>query len=77
MEAEELLQHEGVLVGRALHVGGDSPVVDQAGVGRPTTLVGIGRLQVVEADRRLGVADVEGEEHGARRYGAGHEGSNQ
>ena len=64
MEAEELLEHEGVLVGGALHVGGDAPVVDQRGVGEPPVDVGVDRLEVVEADDGLGVADVEGEEHG-------------
>ena len=65
MEAEELLEHEGVLVGGALDVGGDAPVVDQGGVGEPALDVGVVGIEVVEADHGLGVADVEGEEHGA------------
>ena len=57
-----------MLVGRALDVGGDAPVVDQARVGEAPVDVGVDRLEVVEADHGLGVADVEGEEHGVRRY---------
>ena len=65
VEAEELLEHEGVLVGGALDVGGDAPVVDEDGVGEAPVDVGVVGLEVVEADHGLGVADVEGEEHGA------------
>ena len=69
VEAEELLQHEGVLVGGALDVGGDAPVVDQARVGQAPVDVGVVvGLEVVEPDHGLGVADVDGEEHGGRRY---------
>ena len=68
VEAEELLEHEGVLVGGALDVGGDAPVVDQARVGQAPLDVGVDRLELVEPDHGLGVADVEGEEHGVRRY---------
>jgi hypothetical protein len=35
------------------------------------------RIEVVEADHGLGVADVEGEEHGVRRYEVAVEGSNR
>ena len=72
VEAKELLQHEGVLVGRALHVGGDPPVVDQGRVGQAALQVGVVLgIEVVETDHGLGVADVEGEqEHEGRRYAA-------
>ena len=65
VEAEELLEHQGVLVGGALDVGGDAPVVDQRRVGQTPLEVGVDGFEVVEADDGLGVADVEGEEHGA------------
>ena len=64
MEAEELLDDEGVLVGRALGVGGDPPVVEQVRVGQaaPHVVLVVG-LEVVEPDDGLGVADVDGQEH--------------
>ena len=40
VEAEELLDHERVLVGGALGVGGDPPVVEQVRVGQPAPDVG-------------------------------------
>jgi hypothetical protein len=43
-------------------------VVDERGVGETAIDVGVVGIEVVEAHHRLGVADVEGEEHGARRY---------
>ena len=57
--------YEGVLIGRALDVRGDAPVVHERGVGQTTVEVGMVRIEVVETDHGLGVADVEGEEHGA------------
>ena len=57
VEAEELLEHERELVGRALGDGGDAPVVDQLAV-------------VEEADDGLGVAAVDGEQHGSASFGA-------
>ena len=49
--AEELLEHQRELVGRAFRDGGDAPVVDDLAVGE-------------EADDGLGVAAVDGDEHG-------------
>ena len=51
VEAEELLEHQRELVGRALGDGGDAPVVDELAV-------------VEETDDGLGVAAVDGEQHG-------------
>src|SRR5829696_689623 len=50
MEAEQLLEHERELVGRAIGGGGDPPVVDELVVGE-------------EPDHGLGVATVDGEQH--------------
>ena len=50
MEPEELLEHERELVGRAFGDGRDAPVVDQLVTGE-------------QADHRLGVAAVDGQEH--------------
>ena len=51
VERQELLEHQRELVGRAFGDGGDAPVVDELAV-------------VEEADDGLGVAAVDGEEHG-------------
>ncbi len=61
VEPEELLDDEGVLVGRPLGVGGDPPVVEEAGVGR-CDRSSVSSLERVEADHGLGVADVDGEQ---------------
>ena len=63
VEAEELLHDQGVLVGGALGVGGDPPVVEQVRVGQaaPDVVLVVG--EVVEPDHGLGVADVDGQEH--------------
>ena len=50
--AEELLEHQRELVGRALGDGRDAPVVDELAV-------------VEEPDDGLGVAAVDGEQHGS------------
>ena len=50
VEAEELLEHQRELVGRAVGDGGDAPVVDELVV-------------VEEPDDGLGVAAVDGEQH--------------
>ena len=64
VEAQELLDDQRVLVGRALGVGGDPPVVEQVGVGQaPADVVLVVGLEVVEPDDGLGVADVDGQEH--------------
>ena len=68
-KAEELLEQQGVLVGGALDVGGDAPVVEQVGVGehgwpgRPSVVEG------VETDDGLGVADVDGQQMHADTLG--------
>ncbi len=60
MEREELLDDERVLVGGALGVRRDPPVVEQLGAGGAVLARG------VETDHGLGVADVDGEEHAAQ-----------
>ncbi len=60
MEPEELLDDQGVLVGRAFGVGGDPPVVEQTRVG--CAVVALVLTERVEADHGLGVADVDGEQ---------------
>ena len=61
-----------MLVGGALDVGGDAPVVDEVacrpGAGRRWRRP---RIEVVEADHGLGVADVDGERARRRRYESG------
>ena len=69
VEAQELLHHQRVLVRRPLRVGGDPPVVEQAllaaaGPGRDAVPVG---LLAEEPDDGLGVADVDGQQHGETR----------
>ena len=58
VEAEELLEHQRQLVGRPLGHGGDAPVVDELAVGE-------------QADDGLGVAAVDGEQHGYASSSAG------
>ena len=53
METEELLDHQRELVGGAVRVGRDAPVVREVGA-------------VEETDHRLGVADVDREKHRPR-----------
>ena len=65
VEAEELLEHEGVLVGRALDVGGDAPVVDQARVGQAPVDVGVDAVRGRRARPRSGCCRRRG--RGARR----------
>ena len=55
VEAEELLDQQRELVGGALGVGRDAPVVDELVAGVAVA---------VEPDHGLGVADVDGEQHG-------------
>jgi hypothetical protein len=50
VEAEELLEHQGHLVGSALGRRRDAPVVDELAIGE-------------QADHRLGVAAVDGQQH--------------
>src|SRR5690606_35219849 len=61
-ERHEAADDDRQLVGRALVVGADPPVVEEAVVGTGG-LLGVG--VVVEADHRVGVADVDRDEHQA------------
>jgi hypothetical protein len=64
VEAQELLDDQRMLVGGALGVGGDAPVVEQMGVSqRATDVVLVVGLEVVEPDDGLRVADVDDQEH--------------
>jgi hypothetical protein len=64
VEAEELLDDQGVLVGGPLGVGGHPPVVQEVGLGQPALhVVPVLGLQVVEPDDGLGVPHVHGQQH--------------
>ena len=77
LEVEELGEQHGVLVGGAVGDGGQPPVVGEAAarlVLRPDAEAGVarrqrrafGRGQRVQPDDRLGVPDVDGEQHPLR-----------
>jgi hypothetical protein len=64
VEAQELLDDQCVLVGRALGVGRDAPVVEKVGVRqRATDVVLVVGFEVVEPDDGLRVANVDHQEH--------------
>jgi hypothetical protein len=62
LEVEELGEHHGVLVGRALGDRGRAPVVRESalasGAGEAHRVGGVGSHGAKETDQRLGVTDV-------------------